>query len=268
MDKLGVIGGGAMGGALIKGAITAGLVKPEQIFLVETDLTKLKSLQESLSINRKGSLSELALECQTIMIAIKPQIMATVLKELAGNLTENHLVISIAAGINLAFLEKEAPKARFVRVMPNILSKIAKGVAAYTLGKNCLAQDRETIEAIFGCVGITFPVNESQMHAVTALSGSGPAYIYYVIESLIDAGVMLGLSRDISNLMVTQTVLGSAELLQVSGDHPAKLRNEVTSAGGTTAAGLFELEKGAVTAALIKAVQAAADRSKELSQII
>jgi pyrroline-5-carboxylate reductase len=267
MYKLGVVGGGAMGAALVKGILAAGLKNPEEVFLVEPDQTKLKSLQDNLGIRNKNDLAALAAECRVIILAVKPQVMETVLKELAPVLNESHLVISIAAGIDLSFFEKYA-NAGFIRVMPNILAKIGKGVSAYCMGKHCNCGDRETVEAIFSCVGIVFQVSESQMHTITALSGSGPAYVFYFIESLIDAGVMLGLHRDIATMMVTQTLIGSAELFKESGEHPAKLKNEVTSPGGTTAAGLFELDKGAVTAVIMKAVQAAAERSRQLAQSI
>lgn len=265
MDKLGIIGGGAMGSALLKGVIKAGLVKPEAIFIVEPDQLKLKSLQDSFGISHKADPIALADECRIIILAVKPQIIATVLNELAPLLNESHLVISIAAGISLTCLEESTAKAKFVRVMPNTPARIGQGVSAYCLGKSCQASDREVVEAIFGCAGIVFEVKESQMHAVTALSGSGPAYVYYFMEALIDAGVMLGLTRELAAGMVTQTVLGSAELLKISGEHPAKLKNEVTSPGGTTAAGLFELEKDAVAGTMMKAVRAAAERSKELA---
>ncbi len=267
MYKIGVVGGGAMGAALVKGVLGAGLRNPEAVFLIEPDQIKLKSLQHNLGIHSKNDLASLAAECRVIILAVKPQIMATILTELAPALTESHLVISIAAGITLNSLEKYGD-AKFVRVMPNILARISKGVSAYCVGKSCNSDDLEIVEDIFGCVGIVFQINESQMHAITALSGSGPAYVYYFIESLIDAGVMLGLPRDIATMMVTQTLSGSVELLKESGEHPAKLRNEVTSPGGTTAAGLFELDKGAVTASIIKAVEAAMERSRQLAQSI
>lgn len=265
MDKLGIIGGGAMGSALLKGVIQAGLVKPEAVYIVEPDQLKLKSLQDSFGIRSLPGSTQLAGECRVIILAVKPQIMATVLKELGPALNESHLVISIAAGISLAFLESYSTKAKFVRVMPNTPARISRGVSAYCLGKNCGSAVQETVEAIFGCVGAVMVANESQMHAITGLSGSGPAYVYYFIESLVDAGVMLGLSRDMATTMAVQTVLGSAELMKVANEHPAKLKNEVTSPGGTTAAGLFELEQGAVAATIMKAVRAAAERSKELA---
>ncbi len=266
MYKLGMVGGGAMGAALLKGILAAGLKKPEEVFLVEPDQQKLKSLQENLGIIPCNNLADLAAESPVIILAVKPQVMEGVLKELSLVTNESYLVISIAAGIPLEYYEQQA-KARFVRVMPNILAKIGKGVSAYSIGKNCNPDDREMVKAIFDCVGAAFEVNESQMHAVTALSGSGPAYVFDLMESLIDAGVCLGLPRDNTTAMVVQLFSGSAELLAISGEHPAKLKNEVTSPGGTTAAGLFEMEKGAVTATLMKAVQAAAERSRELSRI-
>lgn len=266
MDKLGIIGGGAMGSALLKGVIQAGLVKPEAVYIVEPDQEKLKSLQDSFGIRSLSSPAELAGECRVIILAVKPQIMGGVLNELGPALNDTHLIISIAAGICLAFLEQHSAKAKFVRVMPNTPARIGRGASAYCLGGNCHPGDRETVEAIFGCVGVVMAANESQMHAITGLSGSGPAYVYYFIESLIDAGVMLGLTRDIATTMAVQTVIGSAELLKAGNEHPAKLKNEVTSPGGTTAAGLFELEQGAVAGTIMKAVRAAAERSKELAQ--
>jgi pyrroline-5-carboxylate reductase len=265
MDKLGIIGGGAMGSALLKGVIQAGLVKAEAVFMVEPDQAKLSSLKSSFGISSVPSGAEIARECRVIILAVKPQIMAGVLNELGPALDESHLVISIAAGISLSMLESCSPKAKFIRVMPNTPARIGQGASAYCLGKNCGPSEQGIVEAIFGCVGVVMGANESQMHAITGLSGSGPAYVFHFIESLIDAGVMLGLSRDMATTMAVQTVLGSAELMKSSNEHPGKLKNEVTSPGGTTAAGLFELEQGAVSGTIMKAVRAAAERSKELA---
>lgn len=266
MDKLGIIGGGAMGSALLKGVIQAGLVKPEAIYVVEPDQSRLKALQDGFGISSISSSSQLARECRIIVLAVKPQIIAGVMNEVGPALDDSHLVISIAAGISLDILESYSAKTRFARVMPNTPARIGQGVSAYCLGKNCTGSDRQTVEVIFGCLGTVIAASESQMHAVTGLSGSGPAYVFQFIESLIDAGVMLGLTRDIATVMAVQTVIGSAELMKESNEHPAKLKNEVTSPGGTTAAGLFELEQGAFAGTIMKAVRAAAERSRELAE--
>ncbi|MCL6588527.1 MAG: pyrroline-5-carboxylate reductase [Firmicutes bacterium] len=266
LGKLGVVGGGVMGAALIKGVIKGGLLPAEEIYLVETDPLKLSRLRTEYGIGAKDSLAALALECRVIIIAVKPSVVPVVFKELGPKLDKNHLALSIAAGVSLASLEGLAPKARFVRVMPNTPARIGKGISAYSLGSFATAQDKEITEAIFGCLGKVLETPESQLHVITALSGSGPAYVYYFIEALIDAGVMLGLNREVAAQLVTETFAGSAELLKITGEHPAKLRNDVTSAGGTTAAGLFELEKGAVTGALMKAIVAATERSKQLAE--
>lgn len=266
MERLGMIGGGAMGSALLKGIVKQGLVKPEEIFLVEPDVTKRETLQTELGINIKNSPAELAAECPVMILAVKPGVIPGVLKELGSKADRSHLVISIAAGVTLASLSSELNKARLVRVMPNTPARISRGVTVYCLGPNTNPSDAEIVAAIFECVGTVLSLPETQLDAVTAISGSGPAYVYHFMESWIDAGVMLGLTRDVAQTLVTETILGTAELLKTSGEHPAKLRNDVTSPGGTTAAGLFELEKGAFTATLMKAVLATAERSRELGK--
>ena len=267
MNRLGIVGGGAMGSALLDGVIQAGLLKPDAIFLVETDQAKRESLQKRLGLKLCGSLGELAQECQLILLAVKPQVLPVVLEALGSVVTPGHLLISIAAGISLTALEKQIPQGRFVRVMPNTPARIRRGVAAYAIGNNVTPLEVGWVEAIFGCVGQAIIVPEHLMDAVTALSGSGPAYVYYLLEALIDAGVLLGLGRDQAQTLAIETFIGAAELLKQTGEHPAKLRSEVTSPGGTTAAAVFELEKAGVTGILMTAVQAAARRSAELNRM-
>jgi pyrroline-5-carboxylate reductase len=175
-------------------------------------------------------------------------------------------VVSIAAGVPLTVLESKLSKARLVRVMPNTPARIGKGVSAYTLGTNTTEDDDRQVQALLNCVGKVIKVPEHLLDAVTAVSGSGPAYVYYFIEALIEAGVMIGLSRTDATVLVTETVLGSAELMKETAEDPSKLRCEVTSPGGTTAAALFELQQGACAATIMKAVLAAAQKSKELGQ--
>jgi pyrroline-5-carboxylate reductase len=266
MFKLGMVGGGAMGSALINGVVKNGLVSADRLSLVEVDKPRGLALQSALGIKLVYSLPGLAKEAKIIILAVKPPNIPAVLKELVPQLTEQHLLISIAAGVGLATMEILAPKARFVRVMPNTPARIGKGISAYCLGRNVLGSDSERVEAIFGCIGKVLLVTEDKLDAVTALSGSGPAYIYYFIDSLINAGVLMGLTRKDASILTLETILGSAELLKMSNEHPHQLMNEVTSPGGTTAAALFELEKAGFAGIIMKAVQAAALRSKELGK--
>jgi pyrroline-5-carboxylate reductase len=266
MNKLGIIGGGAMGSALLKGIIDRDLFKPADIYVVEIDSVKQKKIKESYQINVSGDLNQVVAQCRTLLLAVKPNIVPVVLRDLAGKLNERTLMISIAAGVPLAVFESKLPNARLVRVMPNTPARIGKGVSAYTLGTNTTEEDDRQVAALLGCVGKVIKVPEHLLDAVTAVSGSGPAYVYYFIEALIDAAVMIGLSRADATVLVTETVLGSAELMKETMEDPAKLRNEVTSPGGTTAAALFELQQGACAAVIMKAVLAAARKSKELGQ--
>jgi pyrroline-5-carboxylate reductase len=264
MKQLGIIGGGAMGSALLKGIISRGLMRPENIFMVEVDPVKRARLEEEHHIHGISDLSVLTANCQTLILAVKPNIIPRVLDELAGKVDEQYLVISIAAGITLNALESKLQKARVVRVMPNTPAKIGKGVSAYALGSKTIAGDDEQVSELLGCVGKVIKVPEHLLDAVTAVSGSGPAYVFYFIEAMIDAAVMIGLSRADAVVLVRETFLGSAELFREAAEDPAKLRNEVTSPGGTTAAALFELQQGACAGVIMKAVVAAAQKSKEL----
>jgi pyrroline-5-carboxylate reductase len=269
MFKLGVVGGGAMGSALLSGITKVELIAPADLYLLETDPDKRDVLQKSFHLNLRNTLAELAEDCSTLILAVKPLIIPAVLKELrSARVDQNHLIISIAAGIPLDSLENQLPKARIVRVMPNTPAKIGKGMTAYCLGQNTLESDRDRVETIFKCVGKVIQIPEHLFDVVTAVSGSGPAYVYQFIESLIDAGVMQGLSRPDAQMLVAETILGSTEMVLQTAEHPAKLRNDVTSPGGTTAAGLFELEKAGFGGILMKAILAATERSKELGRKI
>jgi pyrroline-5-carboxylate reductase len=264
--ELGIIGGGAMGSALVNGVIRNGLIGANQIGLVELDQSRGQTLKSSLGINLVGSPEELARDCRTIILAVKPVHLPGVLREIASQCHEEHLLISIAAGIQLEGMEAIVPKSRLIRVMPNTPARIGKGVSAYCLGRKALPEDAEKVEAVLGCIGKVLRVTEDKLDAVTALSGSGPAYVYYFLDSLINAGVLLGLTRKDAATLAVETVLGAAELLKCSGEHPHQLMNEVTSPGGTTAAALYELEKAAFAGIVMQAVQAAAVRSKELGK--
>lgn len=264
MEKLGVIGGGAMGAAIINGIVANGLVRPEQLFLVEPDRSRKALLQEQLGIQTMDSVPELAKNCWLLVLAVKPQIMPEVLSDLQGVVDSRHLLLSIAAGITLKYLEGWLPESRIIRVMPNTPARYGRGISAYAPGQAATAVDCAATEQLLTAVGKAVKVSESQMDAVTAVSGSGPAYLFYFAEAMIDAAVMLGLTRQQAVMLVVETLGGAVEMLRQSGEHPTVLRNEVTSPAGTTAAALFEMEKGALTGTVMQALMAASRRSKEL----
>jgi pyrroline-5-carboxylate reductase len=266
MQNLGVIGGGAMGSAIISGLLAKAFLPPANLFLLETDQTKTAYFEAELKIRVVTSGAALAAHCDTIILAVKPHILPEVARELAPATGARHCLLSIAAGVLLSDLENWFPAARIVRVMPNTLLRVGRGVSVYCPGKTATIADQQLAARLFGALGQVLQLPERQFDAVTAVSGSGPAYVFYLMEAMIDAAVMLGLGRTEASRMVTETFAGSAALLQQTAEHPAKLRNDVTSPGGTTAAALFELEKGAVTAAIIRAVAAAAQRSQELGR--
>lgn len=266
MDKLGIIGGGAMGSAIATGLINKETVAPRDLYLAEPDQNKREELRDKLGITVKAAASELIESCDTLILAVKPQVIQAVFNEVGLKLNSGQLVISIVAGVGLAVLESRMSQARMVRVMPNTPASIGRGISVYSPGKAAFEADCLTVERIFSSVGKVIRVPETAMNAVTAVSGSGPAYVLYFIEAMIDAGVMLGLSRTDATLLVTETFMGTTAMLRESGEHPAKLRNQVTSPGGTTAAALYEFQKGALAGVIMTALKAAAVRSEELGK--
>ena len=268
MERLGVIGGGMMGSAIIQGVLHNGLLQPEQIGVVEINPERAEILRRTLGVYLYHSLKELAEDNPVLLIAVKPQTMEKVCHQLAPMIGPDHLVLSIVAGVTVASLERLLPGARVVRVMPNTPARLNRGISAYATGGGAIEEDCQIVEAIFRAVGKVVRVADEQMDAVTATSGSGPAYVFRFAEAMIDAGVMLGLSRDQSRLLVAETLVGAAEMLSQNGSEPALLRHEVTSPGGTTAAALYELEKGALTGIVIQAMEAAAKRSSQLGALM
>lgn len=262
-ERLAIIGGGNMGEALLKGLLEAKTFSTDQITVVEVNNERSKYIRDNYSIAVTDNAIAAASQAQIILLAVKPQIMGAVLDDFASAVNPTQLVISIAAGIKIAFLKaKLGQNTRVVRVMPNTPALIQAGVSA-VCGDD--ASDLAVARTIFKAVGQVVEVEEKLMDAVTALSGSGPAYVFVVIEALADAGVSLGLSRSVALELAARTVNGSAKLLIERQEHPAKLKDMVTSPGGTTIAGLQVLEEGGLRATLIAAVQAAAQRSKELA---
>ena len=270
MEKsVGIIGGGNMGEALIAGVIQSGLLTPREILFHEPRPERARYLQEKFEVTPVGSNSQLPRRASTLILAVKPQSVPEVLPDIAPLLKPHHLLISICAGVPLSYLQSFFPRpVRMVRAMPNTPALIQKGATALAPSPEARPGDISTAEGIFQAVGITVLVKESQMDAVTGLSGSGPAWVFAVIEALAAGGVKEGLSQDVALNLTTQTVLGAAHLIQATGKHPATLRDQVCTPGGTTMAGLYAMEEGGLRLALMNAVIAATKRSKELGEAL
>ncbi len=264
--KLGLIGCGKMGGALLRGVIKAGLVKPVDIVACD----KFPEASAALAKEFKGlknakAPSDVASASDIIILAVKPQDMQKLLQSLTP--IQNRLFLSIAAGIPLKNLEAWlGGNHRVIRSMPNTPALILQGASAFARGCKVTDKDAGVAKSILGSVGTVSEVAEVLLDAVTGLSGSGPAYVYTVIEALADGGVLMGLPRAAALQLAAQTVAGAAQMVLQTGKHPAALRDEVTSPGGTTIAGLEQLEKQGLRNALVQAVRKATERSKELAK--
>lgn len=265
-EQIGFIGIGNMGEALLRGILGSKLVSPVNVFASDVDIAKLNCLSSELEINSVKSNYELVRDADIVLLAVKPNVIRDVLREISSELTLPKWCISIAAGVSIATIESILQAGTpILRVMPNTPAMVYEGMAAISPGNYANEEHIQKTKQIFQSVGKVVIIQERLMDAVTALSGSGPAFVFLVIESLTDAGVQLGLSRKDAATMAAQTVFGSGKMAVETGEHPAILRNRVTSPAGTTAAGLYEMERGGVRAAIIDAVMAAAMRSKELS---
>lgn len=263
--KLAVIGTGKLGEALISGLLKNGVLQKEDICGTVARESSIKRAQEKLAIEITLDNKACVKDKDIIILAVKPQNMDKVLKELAETITEKQLVISVAASVTTAFVQERLKgKVAVVRAMPNTPSVIRAGMTGLCGGAHSIQNDLAMAEAIFKCVGETVFVEEHLMDAVTALSASGPAYLYVVIESLAEAGVKLGIPRETSTLLAAQTMYGAARMVLESKAHPALLKDTVTTPAGCTIDGLMELEEGKLRVTLIKAVVKAAERAKEL----
>lgn len=263
--KIGFIGAGAMAEALVKGLLCSGKYSPGELCVGDISETRLKIFQEKYNVVGHKDNNKVVQVSDIIIFAVKPDKAKGVICQVRDSLNKDKLSITIAAGISTAavedWVEKEIP---VVRVMPNTPCLVGKGISAISLGRYCEGYHMDTTEMIFTCVGDTVNVSEAQMNGVTGVSGSGPAYIYLVMEAMIDAAVTAGLPRDVAVQLVVSTVMGSAEMVAQTGEHPAVLKAQVMSPGGTTAAGLKELEDGRIRALFINAIKAAADRAGEI----
>lgn len=264
--KLGVIGCGKMGSALVQGAIKAGAVTAAEVTGCDPVAAAVEAFQKATRANAVSDAAQLAARCDTILLATKPHDALAALKLAAsGAAGEPRLVISIAAGLPLTLLQDAVPENfRVIRTMPNTPALIGEGAGAFCRGTHATEEDAELVRTLLGSVGLAVEVPERLMDAVTGLSGSGPAYVYLMIEAMADGGLKQGLSRADAIRLAAQTVLGAAKMVLETGLHPAVLKDMVTSPGGTTIAGLAELERQAVRSALIDAVEAATERATEL----
>ncbi|HWU31465.1 MAG TPA: pyrroline-5-carboxylate reductase, partial [Marmoricola sp.] len=244
--KIGFIGVGMMGEALLAGVLR-GSVAPADVIVCERRADRAAELKTTYGVTIVDSIADVA-EAPTIFLVVKPGDIAGVVHELAPRLTPDHLLISLAAGISIAAIEAESGAAGVIRVMPNTPALVGVGMAAMSPGSHVSARQIALAQELLAATGRVVEVPESQQDAVTAVSGSGPAYIFLVIEAMTDAGVQLGLGRDIAAELAIQTVLGAATMASETGEHPAVLRNRVTSPGGTTAAALAVLEEDGLRA--------------------
>jgi pyrroline-5-carboxylate reductase len=262
---IGFIGAGQMARALAKGFIAAGLVPANRIVAFDAFEKAGREFAELLGgVQLAASNAAVLREADVIFLAVKPQSMPAVYAEVGGQVAADKLVISIAAGISLAKLQEGLKTERLVRVMPNTPALVGQGAAAFSLGSGASTADGKLVAQLLDAVGRSFQVEEKLLDAVTGLSGSGPAFVYVMIEALSDGGVRMGLPRDVATALAAQTVLGSAQMVLTSGEHPAVLKDRVASPGGTTIAGLAALEDRGLRGALIAAVEAATRRSREL----
>ncbi len=264
---IGFVGAGNMAEALVKGLTAAGVAKTQLIASDHTD-ERVAHIRKTYGIAVSGDNRQVVASADIVVLAVKPQIMPKVLEEIAGAVTSDKLIVSVAAGVPIEAIETYLhQRSRVVRVMPNTPALVQAGAAALVAGAHATESDLAMAKAIFDSVGTTVVLDdEGLMDAITGLSGSGPAYIFVIIDALADAGVRVGLSRDVSLALAAQTVLGAAKMLIETGEHPGALKDKVTSPGGTAIAGLHTLEQGGLRTTLINAVEAATKRSRELGE--
>ncbi len=265
---IGFIGAGNMAEAMIRGLLRGKDFAPEQIIASGPRAERVRELREKYGIEA-GTDNKVPAAAQIVVLSVKPQILSRVLDEVADSISPDALVISIAAGVPVAAIQARlASGTRVVRAMPNTPALVDAAATAIAGGEHARESDLEDAKRIFDAIGLTVVLEESALDAVTGLSGSGPAYVFLILEALSDAGVKVGLSRRTAQLLAAQTVLGSAKLLLETNEHPGRLKDMVTSPGGTAITGLHTLENGGVRTTLMNAVEAATRRSRELGEAL
>jgi pyrroline-5-carboxylate reductase len=247
--------------------VRAGITNKEKLIASDVSALARSAFNESVGGRSTGFNPDVAKSASVLIVAVKPDQVGDVLREVGPELNEKHLVISIAAGVTLARMESALPPGtRVVRVMPNTPALVGASASAFALGRSATPEDGHLVCRLFSAVGVALQVKESLLDAVTGLSGSGPAYVYMMIEALSDGGVAAGLPREVATKLAAQTLLGAAKMALETSIHPGALKDMVTSPGGTTIEGVHELEKAGLRAALMNAVRAATEKSKKLGQ--
>ncbi len=264
---LGFIGGGNMAAALIKGLLHSKVVPPDGIIVSDVKSERLEMLREKHGVRTTTDNLELVRASDVVVLAVKPQVIDKLLGAIGNDVKPSTLVVSVAAGVPVSAMEARLPDGtRVVRTMPNTPATVDAGATAIAPGTHATEEDLDVARALFAAVGRVVTLDETLLDAVTGLSGSGPAYVMLMIEALADGGVKVGLHRDTALLLAAQTVYGSAKLLLDTGEHPGRLKDMVTSPGGTAIAGLHTLESGGLRRTLIDAVEAATMRSVALGE--
>jgi pyrroline-5-carboxylate reductase len=265
--RVAIIGAGKIGEALIKGLVASGWRKPNEIVATDLHPEPLQALREACGIDTSDSNTEAVSGAGLVVIAVKPQDVRGLLQEIGGDLTSEQTVLSIAAAVRTAAIEAHlAGDVPVVRAMPNTPATVREGMAGICAGAHADEKHLALAEDVLAHLGAVVRVPEEAMDAITAVSGSGPAYFALLAEAMIEAGILLGLSREVSTKLVVQTMFGTAKLLRDEGIHPVELRENVTSPGGTTIRAIRELERAGVRAAFLNAIQAAMERSRELAE--
>jgi pyrroline-5-carboxylate reductase len=265
--QIGFIGGGIMAEAIIRGILDKGLVETGDIVVSDISTERLSYLKERYNVVTTSDNRSAAERAEIVTLAIKPVTLPEVMKGLKGCLQPEQLVLSIVAGATVDKIRQGLDHKKVIRAMPNMPAQIGEGITMWTATGEVKEDDREKARSILGALGkVVFAQDEKYIDMATAVSGSGPAYVFAIIESLTDAAVHIGLPHDLARELVLQTLSGSSHLAQKSGRHPAELRNQVTSPGGTTAEGLLQLEEGGLRALLARAIIAGYEKSKALGK--
>ncbi len=263
--RIAILGAGRLGESLLRGFLSSGWRRPDELTATVRRPERAEELRARYGVVVGSSNAEAVTGASLVIVAVKPQDISAVLGEIASGVTSDQVILSVAAGVTTGFIESHlSPEAKVVRAMPNAPSLVHEGIAGIAAGRSAGESDLALAEEALGHLGAVVRVSEVDLDAVTALSGSGPAYFALLAEAMIEAGLLLGLSRDVSTKLVVQTMFGSALLLRDEGMHPVELREAVTSPGGTTTRAIRELERSGVRAAFLNAISAATERSREL----
>jgi len=265
-QPIGIIGAGNMGAAIVTGIVKKGLISPKKINIFDIDHTKSLKLAEKTGVHINSSNKKIVEECPIIILAVKPNIYPLILSEIKDSLNNNHILISIAAGISIEYIkEKTQGRCKIVRVMPNTPALIGEGTIVVCKEHELEEEEKRAVFQILSSLGMVQEVEEKYINAVTGISGSSPAYVYMFIEALADGGVMMGLPRELAYKLAAQTVLGSAKMVLESREHPGVLKDMVCSPGGTTIEAVYALEQKGFRGIIMEAVKRCAEKGEAMS---